>query len=178
MLGVRVSSLREDAEGKRWAVLINLHLCLLPSAHHNYYLICSSPGCWASFPPVRSTSKRLKVGRGEVGIFPPPPFSSCSRATFLAVNALLQFTSDLLLMAPACMVLWEHFLPLGIFSRSGSLGNRLWYSVCRRFAEEWVLGVATWGGEVREAGLGRICWDGPAVSCHNWASGRDLYTSM
>ena len=26
-----------------------------------------------------------------------------------------------------------------------------------------MLGVATWGGEVREAGLGRICWDGPAV---------------
>ena len=60
-----------DAEGKRWAVLINLHLCLLPSAHHNYYLICSSPGCWASFPPMRSTGKRLKVGRGEIGIFPP-----------------------------------------------------------------------------------------------------------
>lgn len=41
-----------------------------------------------------------------------------------------------------------------------------------------MLGVAPWGGEVREAGLGRICWDGPAVSCHNWAGPLHLHVDQ
>lgn len=168
-----------DVEGKRWAVLINLHLCLLPSAHHNYYLICSSPGCWASFPPVRSTGKRLKVGRGEVGIFPPRPHSLPAQG--LHFRQWMHFFSLQVTSFSWHQPVWcfeNTSFPWAFFpGQVGSLGNRLWHSVCRRFAEEWVLGVATWGGEVREAGLGRICWDGPAVSCHNWASGRDLYTS-
>ena len=47
------------------------------------------------------------------------------------------------------MVLGEHFLPLGFFSRSGSMRNRLQHSVCRR-PGKWVLlelplGVGRWG---------------------------------